>query len=182
MPSIGDRLKSERKRFGLSQDAFAEIGGVKLNAQGNYEAGRRIPKADYLARLDSAGIDVLYVLTGRRSKQVNTHRMTRRHTADRSAEPAKIRPTASYATDVPATISAPLGGIAMPSDPMIALLYRLNENSNAIASAVEEIGQWIDQRGSTDVSGRVEQYLGVLEENSEMVTECLAELLFRSQS
>ncbi|MGQ3820326.1 hypothetical protein [Pseudomonas alliivorans] len=70
----------------------------------------------------------------------------------------------------------------MPSDPMIVLLYRLNENSNAIASAVEEIGQWIDQRGSTDVSGRVEQYLGVLEENSEMVTECLAELLFRSQS
>ncbi|RMV74737.1 hypothetical protein ALP05_01761 [Pseudomonas caricapapayae] len=70
----------------------------------------------------------------------------------------------------------------MPSDPMIVLLYRLNENSNAIASAVEEIGQWIDQRGSTDVSGRVEQYLGVLEENSEMVAECLAELLFRSQS
>ncbi|KAA8692143.1 hypothetical protein [Pseudomonas caricapapayae] len=70
----------------------------------------------------------------------------------------------------------------MPSDPMIALLYRLNENSNAIASAVEEISQWIDQRGSTDVSGRVEQYLGVLEENSEMVAECFAELLFRSQS
>ncbi|WP_438865693.1 hypothetical protein, partial [Pseudomonas amygdali] len=65
---------------------------------------------------------------------------------------------------------------------LITLLYRLNENSNAIASAVEEIGHWIDQRGSTEVSGRIEQYLNVLEENSEMVAECFAELLIRSQS
>lgn len=68
----------------------------------------------------------------------------------------------------------------MPDDPLLALLHRLNENSNAIASAVEEISIWIDQRGSTDVSDRIAAHLGVLEENSDTVADCLAELIARS--
>lgn len=66
MSGIGDRLREERDRLGLSQGAFGEIGGVKANAQGNYEKGERYPDAGYLAALAGRGVDVLYVITGER--------------------------------------------------------------------------------------------------------------------
>lgn len=67
MSGIGDRLREERERLGLSQGAFGEIGGVKANAQGNYEKGDRYPDAAYLAAVAAAGVDVLYVVTGSRT-------------------------------------------------------------------------------------------------------------------
>lgn len=66
MSGIGDRLREERERLGLSQGAFGEIGGVKANAQGNYEKGERFPDAAYLAAVSVEGVDVLYVVTGER--------------------------------------------------------------------------------------------------------------------
>lgn len=64
MVTLGARLRSERCRLGLSQRALAEIGGVKTNAQGHYEQGLRLPRADYLAMVHSVGVDVVYVLVG----------------------------------------------------------------------------------------------------------------------
>ena len=64
MATLGARLRSERCRLGLSQRVLAEIGGVKTNAQGHYEQGLRLPRADYLARVHKAGIDIIYVLVG----------------------------------------------------------------------------------------------------------------------
>jgi transcriptional regulator with XRE-family HTH domain len=46
---------------------MGQLGGVAANAQGKYESGERVPKADYLAALASVGVDVLFVLTSRRS-------------------------------------------------------------------------------------------------------------------
>ena len=66
MKNIGARLRQERKRLGLSQREVGLLGGVAANAQGKYESGDRAPKADYLAALARAGVDVLYVLTSRR--------------------------------------------------------------------------------------------------------------------
>jgi len=66
MSGIGDRLREERERLGLSQGVFGEIGGVKANAQGNYEKGERNPDAGYLAAIAARGVDVLYVVTGER--------------------------------------------------------------------------------------------------------------------
>ncbi|HEY0289076.1 MAG TPA: hypothetical protein VGC62_19030, partial [Pseudomonas sp.] len=60
------------------------------------------------------------------------------------------------------------------------LLYRLNNNANAIACAVEEISNWIDQRGSTDVSGRVADHLAVVYANSDLIAECMAEMIAKS--
>lgn len=68
MSGIGDRLFEERKRLKLSQQAMGEIGGVHANAQRNYEKGVRSPDAAYLAAVAAKGVDVLYVLTGQRSK------------------------------------------------------------------------------------------------------------------
>lgn len=66
MSGIGDRLREERERLGMSQATFGELGGVKANAQGNYEKGDRYPDAAYLAAVSEHGVDVLYVVTGER--------------------------------------------------------------------------------------------------------------------
>lgn len=61
---IGQRLRRERLRLGLSQRELGEAGGVETNTQGKYESAKRLPKADYLAAVAELGVDVLYVLTG----------------------------------------------------------------------------------------------------------------------
>lgn len=66
MTLIGQRLKEERLRLKLSQSVLGSIGGVETNAQGNYESGSRFPRADYLSRISTTGIDVAYVVTGLR--------------------------------------------------------------------------------------------------------------------
>jgi len=67
MSEMGSRIRQERKRLGYSQREIGLLGGVAANAQGKYESGERVPKADYLAALASVGVDVLYVLTSARS-------------------------------------------------------------------------------------------------------------------
>lgn len=64
MEKLGSRLRKERKRLGLTQIAFARIGGVEPNAQGHYESGHRSPKADYLQRVCDAGVDMHYLFSG----------------------------------------------------------------------------------------------------------------------
>lgn len=67
MSGIGTRLRQERRRLGWSQKEMGHMGGVAANAQGKYESGERVPRADYLAALASVGVDVMYVLTSRHS-------------------------------------------------------------------------------------------------------------------
>lgn len=62
--SIGIRLKEERQRLALTQQALAEAGGVSKRAQLNYEQGEQLPGAGYLAGVTAAGVDVVYVLSG----------------------------------------------------------------------------------------------------------------------
>lgn len=64
---FGERLKSERKRLGLTQETFGELCGVKLLAQSNYESGKRSPDADYLQKAHQAGVDVGYLVTGQQT-------------------------------------------------------------------------------------------------------------------
>lgn len=66
MGDFSSRLREERKRLGLSQEALAELGGVKLNAQSNYETGKRAPDADYLTRVAAHGVDVAFLFSGQR--------------------------------------------------------------------------------------------------------------------
>lgn len=67
--AIGDRLKEERSRLGLSQTDLGAVGGVGKTTQINYEKGERSPDATYLAAVAAKGIDVLYVVTGQRVPQ-----------------------------------------------------------------------------------------------------------------
>ncbi len=66
--SFGTRLAEERKRLGLKQAEFAELVGTDVPKQSLYENDRRELRADYLARLAQADVDIVYVLTGRRSE------------------------------------------------------------------------------------------------------------------
>ena len=67
MEDFKTRLKGERKRLGLNQEKFAQLGGVTRDTQLNYENGSRKPDSDYLQRLSDAGIDVLFLFTGKLS-------------------------------------------------------------------------------------------------------------------
>ena len=65
---FGARLAEERKRLGLKQAEFASLVGTDVPKQSLYENDRRELRADYLARLADARVDVVYVLTGQRSQ------------------------------------------------------------------------------------------------------------------
>lgn len=64
MNTPGERLRAERTRLGLSQEAFAAHGGVKKLAQINYERDKRKPDAKYLEGIAAAGADVAFIVTG----------------------------------------------------------------------------------------------------------------------
>lgn len=68
MKTFGRRLNEERTALGLSQQEFGALGGVLANAQSKYEKGSRFPRADYLTAIAIGGVDVLYLLTGKKSR------------------------------------------------------------------------------------------------------------------
>jgi transcriptional regulator with XRE-family HTH domain len=65
--TFGTRLREERKRLGLKQAEFASLVGTDVPKQSLYENDRRQLRAAYLSRVAAAGVDVAYVLTGRRT-------------------------------------------------------------------------------------------------------------------
>jgi len=74
--SIGERLKEERKRLGLSQTEFAEKLGMHRNSQSRYESGEREPEASYLRALGEIGCDVGFVMTGVRDEENDLYNET----------------------------------------------------------------------------------------------------------
>lgn len=65
--NFGNRLREERERRRLNQTEFAALGGVKRVSQHLYEQGERFPDVRYLQRLIDQGVDVRYLLFGRRA-------------------------------------------------------------------------------------------------------------------
>lgn len=61
---FGNRLKSERKKLGLTQSQAAEKCGVSTRMWGDYERNISQPKAEQLFLFKNAGIDIDYVMTG----------------------------------------------------------------------------------------------------------------------
>ncbi len=64
MQRIGDRLREERKRLGMTQEQFAAAAGVVGRTQGMYEREDRAPDSIYLAAVARLGVDIGYVVTG----------------------------------------------------------------------------------------------------------------------
>ena len=61
---VGARLRAERDRLGLSQEAMGTGAGKNKQTQLRYETGLNSPTAAYLHNLVPLGVDIGYVLTG----------------------------------------------------------------------------------------------------------------------
>jgi transcriptional regulator with XRE-family HTH domain len=64
MDTLGQRLKAERKRLGMTQPEFALLGGVEKGTQINYEQDKRSPTAEYLIAVAAVGVDTELILHG----------------------------------------------------------------------------------------------------------------------
>lgn len=89
---IGERIKSERQRLGLTPEDLAEKTGVSRSTAFNYEAGLRVPDALVLQRMQrDVGVDVMFVLLGQRG-QPSTLSCDARQLLDRvSGLPPRLR-------------------------------------------------------------------------------------------
>lgn len=56
-------------RLGFTQTSLALALGISRTSATLYEAGRHMPRADVLVALDGLGVDVLFLLTGRRAAE-----------------------------------------------------------------------------------------------------------------
>ena len=63
----GKRVREERQRLGMNQPSFARAIGVDRTAVTSVEAGRIFLRPDKLANAASIGVDIAYVITGRRA-------------------------------------------------------------------------------------------------------------------
>ncbi len=61
---VGARLRSERRRLGLTQDEFASAAGITRTSVGFIERGSNLPNTGYLASWANIGVDLPYVLFG----------------------------------------------------------------------------------------------------------------------
>ena len=66
--SIGDRLKRERERLGLTIPEFAELAGAKKNTVIDWQNDTSSPPAAKLEALAKGGVDALFIVTGRRAR------------------------------------------------------------------------------------------------------------------
>lgn len=67
LEGIGKRLRTERERLGLSQEQLATVAGTNRITPSRYEGGAHLPTLAFLAAIEEAGIDVGYVLEGKRN-------------------------------------------------------------------------------------------------------------------
>ncbi|QDF95174.1 hypothetical protein CJ010_00710 [Azoarcus sp. DD4] len=85
---LGDRLREERERLGLTQDAFSALAGGKRRTLIDWEKGVSSPTAVQLSALSKAGVDVLYVVTGNRAAQGVSEAVVAYAARTPAAEPA----------------------------------------------------------------------------------------------
>lgn len=65
--TVGERIRAERQRLGLTQAAMASACGVQPNSQILYEKNVRVPRAGYLREAVKLGVDCSYLITGKRT-------------------------------------------------------------------------------------------------------------------
>jgi len=73
------RLSTERKRLRLTQMQLAHLLGLSRNSIAQYEAGNYQPALEILARMNSIGVDVMFLLAGKSADsdrdQINVKRL-----------------------------------------------------------------------------------------------------------
>jgi phage repressor protein C with HTH and peptisase S24 domain len=65
--SLGERLRQERARLGLNQGELADRLSISKTSQFHYEANKRSPDAKYFLLAEQCGLDILFIITGKRN-------------------------------------------------------------------------------------------------------------------
>jgi hypothetical protein len=63
------------------------------------------------------------------------------------------------------------------SDLLPSLLFKINENQLALEAAILELSNWVEQRGSADVSDNVRGALEAIDKNEEFIKMTLAVMM-----
>ena len=69
--SPGSRLRKERRRLKFTQQALAEATQISIRTQVNYEKDISPPDIHYLVCADAIGLDIMYVVIGKRIQQIS---------------------------------------------------------------------------------------------------------------
>ncbi|OIR16788.1 helix-turn-helix protein [mine drainage metagenome] len=72
--SVGGRIKSERERLGLTQAEFGQHAGITRLTQSKYESGASSPDINYLTKIESAGVDIGYIIDGTHLTKLNAEK------------------------------------------------------------------------------------------------------------
>lgn len=147
MNGIGKRLRQERKRLKLTQSALGAIGGVEANAQGHYESGQRLPRADYLFKIAAAGVDITRVVTG----------------VEASARP-EMPTFSTMQTNMVAESEADLDS----SESMVKIISQLRQSLWITANALCEVTRLVDSEEPRSSADHVEDHLKVLQGDADM--------------
>lgn len=108
--TLGDRLREERERLGMTQPALGQAAGATKQTVFAWETGKSAPGGFQLSALADIGVDVLYVITGQHAGGVKpgptlTDEETALLALFRAAAPA-VRGAA-----MGALVGAPTGGM-----------------------------------------------------------------------
>jgi transcriptional regulator with XRE-family HTH domain len=147
MNGIGKRLRQERKRLKLTQSALGAIGGVEANAQGHYESGQRLPRADYLFKIAAAGVDISRVVTGIDS-------------GSRMQMPMMPTLLANQANDGDAHLDN--------AESVVKIIGQLRQSLWVTANALCEVTRLIDSKEQRVNTDHVEDHLRVLQGDADM--------------
>ncbi len=63
---FGERLRDEREKIKMSQNEFGKKCGVTKLTQFRYEKSKRSPNIEYWQALHDLGIDIVYIITGKK--------------------------------------------------------------------------------------------------------------------
>ncbi|MEX6665207.1 helix-turn-helix domain-containing protein [Pseudomonas sp. W2-17] len=147
MNGIGKRLRQERKRLKLTQSALGAIGGVEANAQGHYESGQRLPRADYLFKIAAAGVDITRVVTGvDASARVELPSFSTMQANEESASEADLD----------------------SSESMVKIISQLRQSLWITANALCEVTRLVDSEAPRSSADHVEDHLKVLQGDADM--------------
>ncbi len=147
MNGIGKRLRQERKRLKLTQSALGAIGGVEANAQGHYESGQRLPRADYLFKIAAAGVDINRVVTGVEA-------------SGRGEIPLFATMLADRETETEADLDS--------SESMVKIISQLRQSLWITANALCEVTRLVDSEEPRSSADHVEDHLKVLQGDADM--------------
>ncbi|MDR3378655.1 MAG: hypothetical protein P4M10_08220 [Verrucomicrobiae bacterium] len=149
--SIGERLREERERLGMSQAAFGALGGVLKLAQLNYEKGARLPSYQYFDKLrEKPEIDVGYILSGEREGDLQHYRQAEARVNTLIAMELGLDPCAFVeAVEIAVhQLRTQAAGVSPPNEMYLAenLDSSLLQVENAVCAAVNRSPNVFDHR------------------------------------